>query len=114
MVYATKNGSKRIQGITRMRPKVHLSKEARQLLTAKRHESSACYRKSLATAWSTIHEAAIQIATDHSKSVRKVQSELHMGHSLLLSKHTKGNAWNAFVWKKSQDIEKENISKSIL
>jgi hypothetical protein len=114
MVYATKNGPKRVQGITRIRPKVHLSKEARRLLTAKRRESSARYRKSLGTAWSTIHEAAIQIATDHSKSVRKVQSELHMGHSLLLSKRTKGNAWNAFIWKKSQDVEKENISKSIL
>jgi len=114
MVYTTKNGSKRIQGTTRMRPKVHLSKEARRLLTATRRESSVRYRKSLTTAWSTIHEAAIQIATDHSKSVRKVQSELHMGHSLLLSKRTKGNAWNAFVRKKSQGIEKENISKLIL
>ena len=113
MVYGTKNSSKRVQGTTRIRPKVHLSKEARQLLTAKRRESSARYRKSPATAWSTIHEVAIQIAADHGKSVRKVQSELHMGHSLFLSKRVKANAWNAFIWKKSQDIEKENISKSI-
>jgi len=70
--------------------------------------ASLTFKKALEDAWQTVDDAAVKIAADHKKSVRRVQHELHMGHSLLQAKHSKVSAWNSFLWKKGQDSDKEN------
>jgi hypothetical protein len=103
-----RDSSKRTQGLARTHAKVQLSKEARAALTLRRREASLTYRKAVEDAWQVIDDTSIKIAADHKKSVRRVQNELHMGHSLLQSKHSKISAWNSFLWKKSQDGDREN------
>ncbi|KAG2135341.1 hypothetical protein DEU56DRAFT_738020 [Suillus clintonianus] len=105
---AQRNLSVRTQALTRTRAKVQLSKEARVALTLRRREASLTFKKALEDAWQTVDDAAIKIAADHKKTVRRVQHELHMGHSLLQAKHSKVSAWNSFLWKKGQDSDKEN------
>ncbi|KAG1719914.1 hypothetical protein EDB19DRAFT_1836334 [Suillus lakei] len=55
-----------------------------------------------------VDDTAVKLAADHKKSIHRVQNNLHMGHSLLQSKHLKVSAWNAFIWRKHQDGNKEN------
>lgn len=78
-----------MQGPARTCPKVQLSKEAQAALTLRRREASHNFKKALEDAWQAVDDAAIRIATDHKKSVRRVQNELHMGRSLLQAKHSK-------------------------
>lgn len=83
-----------------------LSEEARAAVNARRRNAAEHYQKDLAEAWAKIDETTADLAAVHHKSLRRVQSELHMGHLLSRTKHTKTSAWNAFCWKKNQ--EKEN------
>ena len=82
-----------------------LSKEARTLVNARRRQASQSYRTELGEAWAMIDKLTEDIAENHHKSLRRVQSELHMGCQLASHQHKKTNMWNAFCWKKSQDKE---------
>ncbi|KAG2338064.1 hypothetical protein BDR05DRAFT_856401, partial [Suillus weaverae] len=74
--------------------------------------ASQKFQNALEDTWQAIEDATIKIASEHKKSVHQVQHELHMGHSLLQSKHSKVSAWNSFIWKKGQDGNKENYGHS--
>ncbi|KAG1869472.1 hypothetical protein DFJ58DRAFT_855880 [Suillus subalutaceus] len=91
---STQRSSVRMQGLARIRPKVQLTK-----------------RPELPLHYDAVDDAAIKIATDHKKTVCRVQHELHMGRSLLQVKHSKISAWNSFLWKKRQDSDKENYGR---
>jgi hypothetical protein len=102
------SGKPRIQTLTRRRPKVRLSKEARALLTASRREKSQRFKAAINNVWASIDESVKMIATSNHRSIRRVQHELYMGQSLLRSKRLKSSAWNAFCWNKNQSVDKEN------
>lgn len=85
------------------RPK--LSKEAHEALRERRRASAEKFDTALRAAWSTIDGITDNLATSHHKSIRRVQSELHMGSLLTRKRHSKTNAWNAFLWKASQEKE---------
>ncbi|KAG1781290.1 hypothetical protein EV702DRAFT_962745 [Suillus placidus] len=104
--------AKRTQGLAKpTRTSVQLTKEACAAITLQCREASQSFRKALEGTWQVLDNAAIKIASKHKKSVRRVQNELHMGHSLLHSKHSKVSAWNSFLWKKGQDGNKENYGR---
>ncbi|KIK81079.1 hypothetical protein PAXRUDRAFT_156943 [Paxillus rubicundulus Ve08.2h10] len=42
------------------------------------------------------------IAATHSKSVHRIETDLHLGHSRLQSRQSKINSWNTFCWKMSR------------
>lgn len=63
--------------------KVQLSKEAHAVITLRRHEASQKFQNALEDTWQAIDNTTIKIASEHKKSVHRVQHELHMGHSLL-------------------------------
>ncbi|KAG1725909.1 hypothetical protein EDB19DRAFT_1833612 [Suillus lakei] len=73
-----------------------------------KHEAHSHFKQALDDAWQAVDDTAVKLAADHEKSIRRVQNDLHMGHSLLRSKHSKVSAWNTFIWKKRQDGDKEN------
>jgi len=50
------------------------------------------------------------LATQHQRSVKQVQQQLHFGCSFAHGKHAKNSNWNAFILKKGQD-HKTNESK---
>lgn len=93
------------QGILRkiLRPK--LSKEARIAISARRRLASKSYRNALEETWKKIDNLTADLAVAHHKSLRRVQSELHMGSRLSRVQRKKTNVWNAFCWKKAQDKE---------
>lgn len=99
--------SRHSQGLTRNRAKICLSKEARVEITQRRREARGRFKQALDDAWQAVDDTAVKISVDHKKSIRRVLNDLHMGHSLLRSKHSKVSAWNAFIWKKRQDGDKE-------
>ncbi|RDB19669.1 hypothetical protein Hypma_013284 [Hypsizygus marmoreus] len=96
--------SSALQGL-RKRNRPRLSAEAREALNARRRHAAESYKKALSEAWTKIDEATEDLAAAHHKTVRRVQSELHMGRQLSRIQRKKTNAWNAFCWKKSQDKE---------
>ncbi|KAG1722922.1 uncharacterized protein EDB91DRAFT_1240165 [Suillus paluster] len=104
--------SRRSQGLARNCAKIRLSKEARAEITQRRREARSRFKQALDDAWQAVDDTAVKIAADHKKSIRRVQNDLHMGQSLLQSKHSKVSAWNAFIWKKRQDGDKENGASS--
>jgi len=90
------------------RPRPKLSKELCAALTQRRRQSQENFRSALHEGWAAIDKMIAEIAMSHNKSVRRVQSELHSGTILMKKKWTKTNAWNAFLWKVSQDKENES------
>ena len=110
--YETSVGpTKRTQVGKRTIPRVRLSKEARAALTARQREAAARYKNDVEDVWTKIDEATEDLAVNHHKSLRHVQSELHMGRLMARTKRQKTSAWNAFCWKKRQ--EKENDSSGM-
>ena len=87
------------------RPK--LDKNARAELTACQQAASAGYQKALDSMWAKIDTDTADIAKDHGNSIRKVNQDLHLGRQISLERHSKENAWNAYIWKKGQQ-NKEN------
>jgi hypothetical protein len=87
--YASSTRSKRIQPSPHHHPRVHLSKEARTLLTVSCREKSCRFKTALDDAWSQIDECVKTIASSNSKTIRCVQHDLYMGQRLLRSKHSK-------------------------
>ncbi|KAJ8584817.1 hypothetical protein M405DRAFT_844925 [Rhizopogon salebrosus TDB-379] len=53
-------------------------------------------------------------ASHHKSSIHYVQNELYTGHGRLRSKCSKLNSWNAFCWKKNQDMENGSQGKATL
>ncbi|KAG2100408.1 uncharacterized protein F5147DRAFT_747135 [Suillus discolor] len=100
------------QGLSRCRPKVILSKEARALLTSQRRQKSKGFKTALNDAWLHIDETVKTIASSHHKSIRRVANDLYMGRGGLRFKRSKSNAWNAFCWKKNQEAKDENAQTS--
>ncbi|KAG6875862.1 hypothetical protein C0992_001988 [Termitomyces sp. T32_za158] len=90
-------------------PRPQLSVAAHEAIIAKRRNASKEYNAALEEAWGTIDETAVNIAATHHKSIRHVQSELHMGRQLAYVKRKKTSVWNAFCWKKSLQ-NKENLN----
>lgn len=84
-----------------------LTKEARAALNERRQEASLRYRAALDEAWSNLDETLAKIASDHNKSLRRVESDLRLGRPVSLQRHSRKNAWNAFCWKKCKE-DKEN------
>jgi hypothetical protein len=81
-------------------PRPKLSKEARQVATARQREAATAYSKDLSAAWKTIDEATENIAVKHHKSLQHVQSTLHMGRGAFTRQGSKKTtAWNAYTWK---------------
>jgi hypothetical protein len=78
-----------VQRLPRTRPKVHLSKDARALLTIQRRQKSRVFRATLDDAWFQIDESVKTIASSHHKSVRRVQNDLYLGHAALRYKMLK-------------------------
>ncbi|KAG1778325.1 hypothetical protein EV702DRAFT_1196329 [Suillus placidus] len=112
MVNQTLSTMRRVQCLPRTRPKVHLSKEARALLTTQRRQKSRVFRAALDDAWFRIDESVKTIASSHHKSIRHVQNDLYMGHAALRYKRTKSSPWNTFCWKKHQQARDENSQES--
>jgi hypothetical protein len=107
-LYATKSRSKPSQGLSRSRPKIILSKEARALLTSQHRQKSKVFKDALNRAWLNIDETVKTIALSHHKSIQRVTNDLYMGHGGLRFKRSKSNTWNAFCWKKNQEVKDEN------
>jgi uncharacterized protein (DUF2237 family) len=105
----TKSRSQRSQGLSRLRPKVVLSKEARACLTAQRCQKSKDFKVALDDAWLSIDNAVKTIASSHHKSIRRVTNDLYMGCGGLRFKCSKSNAWNAFCWKKNQEKDENGM-----
>ncbi|KAG0701980.1 hypothetical protein DFH29DRAFT_875512 [Suillus ampliporus] len=47
-----------------------------------------------------------------SPEVSSFQNDLYMGHTALCYKHIKSSPWNAFFWKKHQQVREENSQES--
>ncbi|KAH7922388.1 hypothetical protein BV22DRAFT_1131496 [Leucogyrophana mollusca] len=94
--------TKWLQGLTRTRASVKLSKEAWAAVIARCKEAIRRFRKDLNETWRKIDEATESIAVTHHKSVCRIENNLHMGQALLRSKRSRLNVWNAFCWKKNK------------
>ena len=103
---------RRTQNIAKHGPRVQLSKDARIAVKAHRQAAARLYRTDLEDAWTKMRGITEDLAVNHHKSIRRVQTELNMSCGIARFKHKKTNAWNAFCWKKRQD--KENNSDSTL
>jgi len=97
-----------IQSVKKKAKRPQLSQEARAAVNARRRQAAQNYRNDLGEAWKKIDEVTENLAATHHKSIRRVQSELHMGGIMAKREHKKTNAWNAFCWKKSHDKENGN------
>lgn len=104
----TKSRSQCSQGLSRLHPKVILSKEARALLTSQRCQKSKDFKTALDDTWLSINKAVKTIASSHHKSIRCITNDLYMGRGGLRFKRSKLNTWNAFCWKKNQEAKNEN------
>jgi len=100
--------SQSTQTVKKKTKRPQLTKEARIAVNARRRVAAHNYKNDLEEAWAKIDEVTEDLALTHHKSVRRVQSELHMGRQLATRERKKTNAWNAFCWKKSQDKENGN------
>ena len=99
---------KTTQAVTKKAKRPQLSQEARAAVNVRRCQATQDYRNDLGEAWKKIDEVTETLAVTHHKSIRHVQSELHMGSMIAKREHKKTNPWSAFCWKKSQDKENGN------
>jgi hypothetical protein len=109
---APAKASKHTQAVKKKAKRPQLSQEASAAIRARRHQASQNYKKGLGEAWSSIDRVVEELAITHHKSIRRVQSELHMGCQMSSQARKKTNAWNAFCWKKSQDKENGEVYTS--
>ena len=99
--------AKTTQGVRRTHKRVQLTKEARAAINARRREASDKFQRDLEKAWTNINEATETLASTHHKSIRRVQSELHMGQNIAWRRRSKNSLWNAFCWKKGISLKAE-------
>jgi hypothetical protein len=90
---------------TRPQPHVEVSKEVRAALRASRQDAAQKYQGAVQDVYATIEQQVKDVAKTHAKSIRHVQSDLHMGPQISMQSRSRKNAWNAFCWKKFQDKE---------
>lgn len=91
----------------RHRHRPEIGKEARMELIARRRAAVGRYNARINRTWENMEEEMKNIAVEHRRSLRKVQTDLHMGHQHSLKRHSVMNPWNAFCWKLRQEA-KEN------
>lgn len=85
------------------RSTVILSKAARKALLTERQAKQHLFRKDLESAWAELDNSAVKIASQHHKTVQRVQHDLHFSYHKYSRRRTKVSAWNAFFWKKSRE-----------
>ena len=93
---STKGAGPKVQ-----RPK--LSKDARAALAARRKASRESYAKALRDAAGKVNNITEEVATATRQTICRVARDLHMEGHLSRKRHQKPNAWNAFLWSKSQE-----------
>lgn len=94
---------KHVQPPLRPRNKITLDAEDLATRRADWRAKSALFKEDLNVAWHQFSDKTKDIAAKHSKSVRRVEDDLHLSISRLAQKKTKTNAWNAFCWLKRAD-----------
>ena len=85
---------------------MHLGQNSAARYVAADHQrkAGAAYSNDLLAAWKTIDKATENIAITHHKSLRRVQSSLHMGKGAFTHQGTnKTSVWNAYMWKKLKE-----------
>ena len=81
----------------------HVSKDEQAAIIARRREASHKYKASLDEIWTQMDKTIENLATQHQRSIKQVQQQLHFGRSFAHGKHANNSDWNAFMWKKGQD-----------
>ena len=103
---------------TRPQPCIEVSKEVRAALRVSRQDAAQKYQDAIQDVYATVEQQVKDVAKTHARSVRHVQSDLHMGPQISMQSHSRKNAGNMFCWKKFQDKENnennENASMSSL
>ena len=99
------------QGPRRHTKPPQLSKEARAAIKERRHDNQLKYNTALAKTVFDFEKAASDVASTHHKSIRRVEQDVRLNSDLLRKRQKKSNAWNAWVWYKSQD--KENLGTAL-
>jgi hypothetical protein len=102
---------RRTQNIAKHPPRVQLSKDARIAVKARRQAAARLYRTDLEDAWTKMQGVTEDLAANHHKSIRRVQTELNLSCGVARFTRKKTNAWNAFCWKKRQDKENNSDGK---
>ncbi|KAF8834718.1 hypothetical protein BDN67DRAFT_872571, partial [Paxillus ammoniavirescens] len=77
-------------------------------------EKSAQFKKDLDNAWKKIDEATKTIVATHSKSLCRVETDLHLGHGRLCLRKSRINSWNAFCWKMCRENTATNNENTAL
>lgn len=84
-----------------------LGKNAQAAATERRRLAKENYSSALDGLWSKVQHDVETLAVEHHKSIRKVSSDLHMGSTVSLGKHSRISTWNAYTWK-TRKLDKEN------
>ena len=84
-----------------------LSQEAHTAIKEHHLDSQLKYNSAVVTAVSNFEKAASDVASTHHKSLCCVEQDVCLSSDLICKHHRQSNAWNAWVWHKSQD--KENL-----
>ena len=77
--------------------------DVRQQIARLRTERRDAYVEDLADTWEMLTTSAATIASKHSKSLKKVETDLHFSRTLKVQRK-KRNIWNAFCWKKRKEL----------
>ena len=100
-LFATTSKHKRINPVVWTGP--HISKDARAAAITRQREATQRYKANLDDTWVQMDKTIKNIATQHQRSIKQVQQQLHLGRSLGHGKHKKNSYWNTFLWKKGQE-----------
>ena len=60
-------------------------------------------------AFSNVDTIVGDLAVEYHKPIQRIESDLRMGSLLTRRQHQKTNCWNAFLWNKSQEKEKNGM-----
>ena len=99
------------QGPRRQTKPPQLSQEARTAIKAHHHDNQLKYNTAVAKTISELEKAVSDVASTHHKSLRRVEKDVRLNSDLMRKQHKRSNAWNAWVWYKSQD--KENLGTAL-
>jgi len=88
---------------------IHVSKDEQAGIVARRREASHKYKASLDEMWTQMDKTIKNLATQHQRSVKQVQQQLHFGCSFAHRKHAKNSDWNTVMWKKGQDHKERKL-----
>ena len=105
--------SRSTQGPQQRTQRPQLSHEARAAIKERRLDSRLKYVAAVGKVVSDFEKAAEDVASNHHKSVRRVEQDVRLSSDLTRKHHKKSNAWNAWVWYKSQDKENLGMASKI-